>query len=202
MFQSRNREAFQFRWNNRVPSTYGDDEVSISQSRGFSVQVPPLLAASRDTSVSISQSRGFSVQARHVGYRHAQLTLVSISQSRGFSVQVKHLHRFYRMPRSLFQSRNRDAFHFRLSKITGTQPATCRFQSRNRDAFHFRVARFRLDSTPRRGFQSRNRDAFHFRSSALTTILSKLGQLDVSISQSRCFSFQEIVAELLATDSV
>ena len=61
------------------------------------------------------------------------------------------------------------------------------FQSRNRDAFHFRVgnAGARRHRFPQ--FQSRNRDAFHFRlnETALDTLKTY-----VSISQSRCFSFQ------------
>ena len=111
-----------------------------------------------------------------------------------------------------FQSRNRDAFHFRVGApfVLGVSPSS--FQSRNRDAFHFRSATKSSTWNPfgfnlaiemlfisgkilRRDrhskthlFQSRNRDAFHFRvpPSAAGTAASSY----VSISQSRCFSFQ------------
>ena len=67
-------------------------------------------------------------------------------------------------PRQRFQSRNRDAFHFRLRYQDGDFPAGGVFQSRNRDAFHFREATDSFLNDPQVRFQSRNRDAFHFRS--------------------------------------
>ena len=61
-----------------------------------------------------------------------------------------------------FQSRNRDAFHFRKTVGTPKVGNVVKFQSRNRDAFHFRLIRF-LHPPRLMEFQSRNRDAFHFR---------------------------------------
>ena len=65
-FQSRNREAFQFRFSQRI-------------------------CFLRGTYVSISQSRGFSFQAGSAHLRDGGGSLVSISQSRGFSFQAKRL---------------------------------------------------------------------------------------------------------------
>ena len=92
--------------------------------------------------------------------------------------------------RDKFQSRNRDAFHFRAAVSEPDNAALNEFQSRNRDAFHFRAAGCGV-----RGhvfqFQSRNRDAFHFR---LPRCKRPLVLYGVSISQSRCFSFQATTA--------
>ena len=65
-----------------------------------------------------------------------------------------------------FQSRNRDAFHFRsISRPRARKDSV--FQSRNRDAFHFRTP---IPASPNSSmrFQSRNRDAFHFRTLAFS----------------------------------
>ena len=61
------------------------------------------------------------------------------------------------------------------------------FQSRNRDAYHFRST-CRLDNSSCPTFQSRNRDAYHFRTHRATA--AALPERKVSISQSRCLSFQ------------
>ena len=111
LFQSRNRDAFHF----RSGAAFWKDMlriVSISQSRCFSFQVPRVRWYGRWRVVSISQSRCFSFQ----GGKDSPSTLETHSP---------------------FQSRNRDAFHFRhhspSSPCMGNE-----FQSRNRDAFHFR----------------------------------------------------------------
>ena len=137
----------------------------------------------------------------------------------------------------MFQSRNRDAFHFRNRRCSASRASAAvsisqsrcfsfqvadrdnrtdelgKFQYRNRDAFHFRLTNIRRrrkpsgtgfnlaiemlfisgprytppDRTPDEKFQSRNRDAFHIRLDCQA--LSASG-LRVSISQSRCFSYQ------------
>ena len=63
-----------------------------------------------------------------------------------------------------FQSRNRDAFHFRAAGDAAKQRDSLLFQSRNRDACHFRF-RDNLTRAVQEVilFQSRNRDACHFR---------------------------------------
>ena len=97
--------------------------------------------------------------------------------------------RYHRRVKSdKFQSRNRDAFHFRSRRTREVNPLSLPFQSRNRDAFHFRLStsvttgdayacfnlaiemlfisgstRRLLRADSRLEFQSRNRDAFHFR---------------------------------------
>ena len=64
--------------------------------------------------------------------------VVSISQSRCLSFQESPT----RYARSLtivpFQSRNRDAYHFRPVIADAPDPPHAQFQSRNRDAYHFR----------------------------------------------------------------
>ena len=97
---------------------------------------------------------------------------VSISSSRGFSFQV--LNSEVNKLRALgFQSRHREAFHFRSQ--TGTTAAV---QS---DVF-----------------QSRNRDAFHFRDTIEATAEGDV--YFVSISSSRCFSFQGLIASYVASE--
>ena len=90
----------------------------------------------------------------------------------------------------MFQSRNRDAYHFRRHRgSTVSCPPACfnlaiemliisglvwdsalvlsiLFQSRNRDAYHFRKGAARRGFPLREEFQSRNRDAYHFRLNA------------------------------------
>ena len=112
---------------------------------------------------------------------------------------------------SWFQSRNRDAFHFRVKQIFHEAKDLLEvFQSRNRDAFHFRYC-WMCASSPvicfnlaiemlfisgnlsrtapasAEKFQSRNRDAFHIRT-RFDTEAERSSM--VSISQSRCFSYQ------------
>ena len=69
--------------------------------------------------------------------------------------------------RILFQSRNRDACHFRAIRLAKYRIATV-FQSRNRDACHFRVTMATNEITITIKFQSRNRDACHFRTTQWT----------------------------------
>ena len=115
--------------------------------------------------------------------------IVSISQSRCLSFQGLATLAARRETLKMFQSRNRDAFHFRFSHMILIAIAIHLFQSRNRDAFHFRSSAFgkmscllafcfnlviemlfisgvrvRVPVLWISGeFQSRNRDAFHFR---------------------------------------
>ena len=112
----------------------------------------------------------------------------------------------------MFQSRHRDAFHFRelhaihqvnlyhgfnlviemlfilgQAKLDQETEEFRVFQSRHRDAFHFRRPA-RNSQTRGYGFQSRHREAFHFRMAWCETF-EKESQWKVSISSSRCFSF-------------
>ena len=111
-FQSRNRDACHFRAS-RARSAANADSVSISQSRclsfqGLRTRVIPVLRVMR----------------------------VSISQSRCLSFQVTTNRERYPSRAEWFQSRNRDACHFRAIS-TEPRPRNL-FQSRNRDACHFR----------------------------------------------------------------
>ena len=145
------------------------------------------------------------------GMRDArQVHIVSISSSRCFSFQVQ-------VSDCLcfdvqFQSRHRDAFHFRSPIKTAFDKVIEMFQSRHRDAFHFRRLGKLWEAHPN-VFQSRHRDAFHFRCavdippsyrtcfsfnlviemlfiSGAARKLDTLLAINVSISSSRCFSFQ------------
>ena len=87
----------------------------------------------------------------------------------------------------MFQSRNRDAFRFKVIGVFGIAvfptsfnlgiemlfvsstsstskgPSLAAFQSRNRDAFRFKSATAQTGGTSMALFQSRNRDAFRFK---------------------------------------
>ena len=88
---------------------------------------------------------------------------------------------------SLFQSRNRDACHFRWELTHGTQTV--------RDCFNLAIEMLVISgltgiharNVPLT-FQSRNRDACHFRAEIGAVIERRV---HVSISQSRCLSFQD-----------
>ena len=91
-----------------------------------------------------------------------------------------------------FQSRNRDAFRFKSKMPKSTLYSRFLFQSRNRDAFRFKFALTVLACGEGRVdlmFQSRNRDAFRFKFN-ITFGTVRTVVLRVSISESRCFSFQ------------
>ena len=93
-----------------------------------------------------------------------------------------------RLSDTWFQSRNRDACHFRATRVLPQKSRVSTFQSRNRDACHFRAGTRRRNGTTSVRFQSRNRDACHFRGFPRGVSSSFSA---VSISQSRCLSFQD-----------
>ena len=190
-FQSRNRDSCHFR-------TTKPTDAIISAEMRFNLAIEILVIS---------------------GYLDNNLVrvlscLVSISQSRFLSFQVARGGEL-RIPLHEFQSRNRDSCHFRLAGCEFGAGFVLKFQSRNRDSCHFR---FWLQKTHLRRFvmfQSRNRDSCHFRIGGLPTwreclprfnlaieILvisghgrhrqSGAGGSDVSISQSRFLSFQEV----------
>ena len=66
--------------------------------------------------VSISQSRGFSFQVEFSQGWEYNYFCVSISQSRCFSFQVSKWETDPNAGPKMFQSRNRDAFHFRATR--------------------------------------------------------------------------------------
>ena len=68
------------------------------------------------------------------------------------------------------------------------------FQSRNRDAYHFRSSCHH--PSPSHKFQSRNRDACHFRFGSFGRYMFRIPYINVSISQSRFLSFQALPAQL------
>ena len=214
--------------------------VSISESRCFSFQgksLNPLSVWLRI--VSISESRCFSFQARErvkhdvalirgfnlgiemlfvsrflefrsasVEFRRFNLGIEMLFVSSSTSPLVPFA-RLY----CVFQSRNRDAFRFKCSTSLPVVCIYAAFQSRNRDAFRFkamiqerspqvhhvsisesRCFSFQVNSDkilPSRfsEFQSRNRDAFRFKFN-ITFGTVRTVVLRVSISESRCFSFQ------------
>ena len=113
-FQSRNREAFHFRGIRYLQDGYPLPGVSISQSRCFSFQVGTRTHRGvDDTGVSISQSRCFSFQGM-------KLVMSSSITALRFNLAIERLFisgNSRDLPRAsyvnVFQSRNRDAFHFR-----------------------------------------------------------------------------------------
>ena len=190
-FQSRNRDAFRFKWDD-FPHQSQQRTVSISESRCFSFQVSDFVDRHIiSLFVSISESRCFSFQGHHIlkGFPEhidfsfnlgIEMLFVSSALSNveqacfeacfNLGIEMLFVSRWIResMIKSLykqFQSRNRDAFRFkwRFAYRWGCHPLM--FQSRNRDAFRFKCKQFRHKCIG--GDHSL-----------------------VSISESRCFSFQ------------
>ena len=110
-----------------------------------------------------------------------------------------------------FQSRNRDAYHFRSKRSTARQPSSSfnlaiemLIISGHREpqtifcwnSFNLAIEMLIISGqtfgqssrAAHPEFQSRNRDAYHFRAMSLR-VGNRRGM--VSISQSRCLSFQE-----------
>ena len=188
MFQSRNRDAFHFRLTEAHRNAHSH-VVSISQSRCFSFQVP-------DTQVAI-HGLPMMFQSRNRDAFHFRSTprfLPSVRYSR-FNLAIEMLFisgNARPIPSakviSSFQSRNRDAFHFRLLRA-GLGVAPAHFSFNLAIEMLFISGEKRLGGKPARcPFQSRNRDAFHFREEITFPYSAARGT--VSISQSRCFSFQ------------
>ena len=185
-FQSRNRDAFHFR--DTLPSGTAIRVYCFNlaiEMLFISGQHALRITDNRVRWVSISQSRCFSYQATC----HRILPLRKI----GFNLAIEMLFISGKSPNatdsawrqvSISQSR---CFSFQ-GNASSSGSTSSRFQSRNRDAFHFRSTIYISGLTLLREFQSRNRDAFHFRSMDGCYPQSHRG---VSISQSRCFSFQE-----------
>ena len=136
-FQSRNRDACHFR------------------------NCEQFCQCGRYPEVSISQSRCLSFQDRRAGrcwmpcFRFNLAIEMLVISGRSQHVEAA--------AASEFQSRNRDACHFRTLKVLDTAPDAVMFQSRNRDACHFRRGQSLVTYTLAHAFQSRNRDACHFR---------------------------------------
>ena len=186
-FQSRYREAFHFRF---IVSA-----VLQAACPGFNLVIERLFISGPAQKkcrpgqkvVSISLSRGFSFQVSCERLVSCALACrVSISLSRGFSFQVPNADACHAAV-IWFQSRYREAFHFRFFGWIAYEITEYLFQSRYREAFHFRDLTECL-RLPCQLFQSRYREAFHFR--LKEPRIHQLALLSVSISLSRGFSFQ------------
>ena len=137
------------------------------------------------------------------------ISIVSISESRCFSFQVitgrfvryddRH-QRFNLGIEMLFISR------YRCFRFSTTQPLITMFQSRNRDAFHFKkrnrsnsataISNNAVSISESRCFSFQDHKMRSYDARALTVL--------VSISESRCFSFQDFVLRTrirITTDS-
>ena len=211
LFQSRNRDACHFRKRDR---RRGRIHRVMFQSRNRDAchfRKGRRKAARRFSNVSISQSRCLSFQVgAGWGDRPAQ-SCVSISQSRCLSFQVPDASEIANVGVGRFQSRNRDACHFRLKAVVMSRFLPFRFNL----AIEMLVISGNISASPRASsimFQSRNRDACHFRARAdcqavpvdlrfnlaiEMLVISGMPWLPlggmstgVSISQSRCLSFQ------------
>ena len=88
-----------------------------------------------------------------------------------------------------FQSRNRDAFRFKQARCAFPNVVSYLFQSRNRDAFRFKRAWDNSRAQRRKRFNLGIEMLFVSSCMAARRLLVALRQ--VSISESRCFSFQE-----------
>ena len=139
-FQSRNRDAFRFKW--RRTRRSGE-----SHYRGFNLGIEMLF-------VSRLKANAVSVLTANS---------VSISESRCFSFQEENPNPQPVSP-NLFQSRNRDAFRFKPHALRPLRARGGLFQSRNRDAFRFKDISKGPMAPSFSMFQSRNRDAFRFKS--------------------------------------
>ena len=137
VFQSRYREAFHFR-----ASKIEIDDAFIS----FNLVIERLFISGGAFRCGLRRRRGcfnLVIERLFISGCLSQLgcnpvvDAVSISLSRGFSFQESRQPNSNRPECLPFQSRYREAFHFRHHTQPSTLP-TSRFQSRYREAFHFR----------------------------------------------------------------
>ena len=160
-FQSRNRDAYHFRVHNAICHDRLH-RVSISQSRCLSFQGATgkgLLASALSFNLAIEMLIISGCAERY--HRGARLD-VSISQSRCLSFQ--------------------DAY---MAMCGQTK---YKFQSRNRDAYHFRREARWLSEKPLLSVSISQSRCLSFQESMYGLVPSRF--TDVSISQSRCLSFQ------------
>ena len=136
--------------------------------------------------VSISQSRCLSFQDTH------WMSLKSGSHCFNLAIEMLVISGVSFVPSYaytyLFQSRNRDACHFRwlhIQRLAAGWTLVSISQSR---CLSFQVYALWAECWRAGKFQSRNRDACHFRNWVATLKAAQV--LSVSISQSRCLSFQ------------
>ena len=139
LFQSRNRDAFHFRRIRATPES-ASQCFNLAIEMLFISGLERLKAIAALIEVSISQSRCFSFQVMILrSFRKASMN-VSISQSRCFSFQEGECdatsHRA-----SLFQSRNRDAFHFRFVVFAATTDSSDVVSISQSRCFSFQVIR-------------------------------------------------------------
>ena len=111
----------------------------------FNLAIEMLIISGPVPSSAISQKHGFNLAIEmlvisgdaQIAPREIHPCQVSISQSRCLSFQERSASGM-RPAFAWFQSRNRDACHFRLNNDILTAVHDAMFQSRNRDACHFR----------------------------------------------------------------
>ena len=112
-FQSRNREAFHFKF------SIGFIVVMIHIS--FNLVIERLFISRQNAEVG-ARPLGFLFQSRNREAFHFKCRLLDGSHTKYLK----------------FQSRNREAFHFKTRKLPTRRWNDCAFQSRNREAFHFK----------------------------------------------------------------
>ena len=120
--------------------------------------------------------------------RSHQRSYVSISRSRCFSFQLAPWTVTIILPSLRFQSRDRDAFLFNFVRFYVTERPYWLFQSRDRDAFLFNV--IHSFEYPLFGRVSISRSRCFSFQLACFRCGCQLHVWYVSISRSRCFSFQ------------
>ena len=179
--------------------------VSISQSRCFSFQVPePRLTEQRDIRFNLAIEMlfisGRMIPSRRIPRQNCFNLAIEMLFISGWVVSVR------RLSPSLFQSRNRDAFHFRNygfycercdTLIVSISQSRCfSFQGPISSSiavllyssFNLAIEMLFISGAGvyYRGvccaeFQSRNRDAFHFRSCVLATCASSSLSFNLAI---------------------
>ena len=138
--------------------------------------------------VSISESRCFSFQGSSVGGGNVVAVRVSISESRCFSFQGPAERFLWNGYQGKFQSRNRDAFRFKRHCKSWLKSDLTRFNLGIEMLF---VSREHRSPAPQCRQHSFNLGIeMLFVSSSCRAVGYYKSNLKVSISESRCFSFQ------------
>ena len=210
LFQSRNRDACHFRAGGSSRETSRECSVSISQSRCLSFQGIDMLACGVqdigfNLAIEMLVISGFNRLNGISGFLfrfNLAIEMLVISGSMS-PINSKDASPCFNLAIEMLVISGRVAQHLRASHgyrfnlaiemlvISGAltrldRERAASFQSRNRDACHFRADAIRAEIQAAQ-FQSRNRDACHFRRPPLDV---REGFGGVSISQSRCLSFQ------------
>ena len=160
LFQSRNRDAYHFR--------QGCLRVSSTAQPSFNLAIEMLIISGVSPTSCLPSKPRFNLAIEMLIISGQGSACFPVLLHKGFNLAIE----------MLIISGERSHFEGAVISL---------FQSRNRDAYHFRVTITESSNLVNLPFQSRNRDAYHFRHMGETMTAESV---DVSISQSRCLSFQ------------